>query len=142
MRRVVQLARQHQLFLHSHSDSDAIERQFKQDPANRADGRPAAVAWSRQLFFDARLSASGRVSCATNPRGRFRMGSAPRVGPRRIGADCATRPACWTPPSTAGWVGKAPTTRFGLRAWRHCWQTVRWRRPPPAWPSACVQMPC
>ena len=35
------------------------------DLANRAEGRSAAVAWGRQLFFDSRLSASGRVSCAT-----------------------------------------------------------------------------
>ena len=35
MRSVVQLARQHQLYLHSHSDADAIERQSKQDPNAR-----------------------------------------------------------------------------------------------------------
>ena len=35
MRRVVQLARQYELFLHSHSGADAIERQFAQDPAAR-----------------------------------------------------------------------------------------------------------
>ncbi len=35
MRRVVQLARQHGLALHSHSDADAIERQFRQDPQAR-----------------------------------------------------------------------------------------------------------
>lgn len=35
VRRVVQLAREHKLFLHSHSDADAIERQFKQDPQAR-----------------------------------------------------------------------------------------------------------
>jgi hypothetical protein len=35
MRRVVELARQHRLFLHSHSDADAIERQFRQDPHAR-----------------------------------------------------------------------------------------------------------
>ena len=35
------------------------------DSANRAEGRQAAVTWGRQLFFDPRLSASGRVSCAT-----------------------------------------------------------------------------
>ena len=35
VRRVVQLAREHRLFLHSHSDAEAIERQFKQDPAAR-----------------------------------------------------------------------------------------------------------
>jgi hypothetical protein len=34
-RRVVQLARQHRLYLHSHSDADAIERQFAQDPEAR-----------------------------------------------------------------------------------------------------------
>ena len=35
VRRVVQLAREHRLFLHSHSDADAIERQFRQDPQAR-----------------------------------------------------------------------------------------------------------
>ena len=35
------------------------------DSANRVEGRSAAVAWGRQLFFDPRLSASGHVSCAT-----------------------------------------------------------------------------
>ena len=35
MRRVVELAREHRLFLHSHSDADAIDRQFKQDPGAR-----------------------------------------------------------------------------------------------------------
>ena len=35
VQRVVALAKLHQLFLHSHSDADAIERQFKQDPGAR-----------------------------------------------------------------------------------------------------------
>lgn len=35
MRRVVALAREHRLFLHSHSDADAIDRQFRQDPEAR-----------------------------------------------------------------------------------------------------------
>jgi hypothetical protein len=35
MKRVVQLAREHRLWLHSHSDADAIDRQFRQDPAAR-----------------------------------------------------------------------------------------------------------
>jgi predicted TIM-barrel fold metal-dependent hydrolase len=34
-RRVVQLARERRLYLHSHSDADAIERQFGQDPQAR-----------------------------------------------------------------------------------------------------------
>ena len=43
VRRVVQLARQHQLFLHSHSDADAIERQFAQDPTAR-------ILWAHSGF--------------------------------------------------------------------------------------------
>ena len=35
------------------------------DLSNRAEGRPAAVAWGRQLFSDRRLSASGQRSCAS-----------------------------------------------------------------------------
>jgi len=43
MRRVVQLAREHRLYLHSHSDADAIERQFKQDPGAR-------ILWAHSGF--------------------------------------------------------------------------------------------
>jgi hypothetical protein len=43
MRRVVELARQHRLFLHSHSDADAIERQFRQDP-------DARILWAHAGF--------------------------------------------------------------------------------------------
>lgn len=43
MRRVVQLAREHRLFLHSHSDADAITRQFKQDPQAR-------ILWAHSGF--------------------------------------------------------------------------------------------
>jgi len=43
VRRVVQLAREHKLFLHSHSDADAIERQFKQDP-------DARILWAHSGF--------------------------------------------------------------------------------------------
>lgn len=35
------------------------------DPGNRADGRPAAVAFGRLLFFDLGLSVDGRRSCAS-----------------------------------------------------------------------------
>ncbi len=34
------------------------------DLSNRAEARPAAVAWGRALFADPRLSASGQLSCA------------------------------------------------------------------------------
>ncbi|MGE0310123.1 MAG: amidohydrolase family protein [Lautropia sp.] len=43
MRRVVQLAREHGLYLHSHSDADAIERQFRQDPSAR-------ILWAHSGF--------------------------------------------------------------------------------------------
>jgi hypothetical protein len=46
MRRVVQLAKQHKLFLHSHSDAAAIERHFQQDP-------DARVLWAHSGFDDA-----------------------------------------------------------------------------------------
>ena len=46
VRRVVQLAREHQLFLHSHSDAEAIERQFKQDPEAR-------ILWAHAGFDSA-----------------------------------------------------------------------------------------
>ena len=43
VRRVVQLAKQHKIFLHSHSDADAIERHFKQDP-------DARIVWAHSGF--------------------------------------------------------------------------------------------
>lgn len=43
VRRVVQLAREHRLYLHSHSDADAIERQFRQDP-------DARILWAHAGF--------------------------------------------------------------------------------------------
>ncbi len=43
VRRVVELAREHKLFLHSHSDADAIERQFRQDPNAR-------ILWAHSGF--------------------------------------------------------------------------------------------
>jgi hypothetical protein len=45
MRRVVELAKQHKIFLHSHSDADAIERQFQQDPGAR-------ILWAHSGFDD------------------------------------------------------------------------------------------
>jgi len=42
-RRIVQLAKQHGLFLHAHSDADAIDRIFQQDPGAR-------VLWAHSGF--------------------------------------------------------------------------------------------
>lgn len=55
----------------SEQDIDLIVRHgpwpppAQRDPSNRVSGRPAAIAFGRQLFFDARLSAPGTVSCAS-----------------------------------------------------------------------------
>lgn len=46
VRRVVELAREYRLFLHSHSDADAIERQFSQDPQAR-------ILWAHSGFDSA-----------------------------------------------------------------------------------------
>ena len=35
------------------------------DPSNRVSGKPAAVAFGRRLFFDTRLSVSGKIACST-----------------------------------------------------------------------------
>jgi hypothetical protein len=43
VRRVVQLAKEHRIFLHSHSDADAVERHFRQDP-------DARVLWAHSGF--------------------------------------------------------------------------------------------
>jgi predicted TIM-barrel fold metal-dependent hydrolase len=43
VRRMVQLAKQHRLFLHAHSDIDAVERLFRQDPEAR-------VLWAHSGF--------------------------------------------------------------------------------------------
>ena len=43
VRRVVQLAKQYGLFLHAHSDAEAVERLFKQDPAAR-------ILWAHSGF--------------------------------------------------------------------------------------------
>lgn len=43
LKRVVALARQHKLFLHAHSDADAVERLFKHDPE-------ALILWAHSGF--------------------------------------------------------------------------------------------
>ncbi len=43
VRRMVELAKQYRLYLHSHSDADAIERQFRQDPEAR-------ILWAHSGF--------------------------------------------------------------------------------------------
>ena len=43
VRRMVQLARERKIFIHIHSDADAVERVFKQDPGAR-------VLWAHAGF--------------------------------------------------------------------------------------------
>lgn len=43
VRRMVELAKQHQLFLHAHSEADAVERLFRQDPGAR-------ILWAHSGF--------------------------------------------------------------------------------------------
>lgn len=43
VKRVVQLARENKLYLHSHSDAEAVERQFRQDPTAR-------ILWAHSGF--------------------------------------------------------------------------------------------
>lgn len=57
-RRVVQMARERRLFLHSHSDADAIERQFRQDPEAR-------ILWAHAGFDSA---ANVRAMLRRHPR--------------------------------------------------------------------------
>jgi cytochrome c peroxidase len=49
---------------------------LERDASNRADGRTAAIAFGRALFFDARLSAGGALSCASchRPQRAFQDG--------------------------------------------------------------------
>lgn len=46
------------------------------DPSNRVESMPKAIALGKQLFFDTRLSANGKVSCASchDPKQQFQDG--------------------------------------------------------------------
>nr|MCU0970179.1 cytochrome-c peroxidase [Rubrivivax sp.] len=52
------------------------------DASNRADGQAPAIDYGRALFFDPRLSASGRISCTTchRPESGFQDGLAAARG--------------------------------------------------------------
>lgn len=94
VRRMVELAKQHRLFLHAHSDSDAVERLFRQDPdarilwAHSGFDRPEQVAdmlkrhpklWADLAFRDdpapgGRLAPEWRAVFLTHPD-RFMVGT-------------------------------------------------------------------
>ena len=56
--------------------------QWTRDPSNRASGNPHAVKLGRALFFEPRLSATGKVACATchQPQLGFSDGRARALG--------------------------------------------------------------
>jgi cytochrome c peroxidase len=64
------------------------------DPGNRLSGSPQAIALGQALFFDARLSTNGRVSCASchRPDRAFSDGRARALG--RVEVDRNT-PSLW-----------------------------------------------
>lgn len=51
-------------------------QQAPADPSNRVEAMPQAIALGKQLFFDARLSSNGKVSCASchDPQQQFQDG--------------------------------------------------------------------
>ena len=59
---------------------------FDRDPSNRVSGNAAAIALGRQLFFDTRLSADGKRSCATchDPALAFSDGRERSIGLARV----------------------------------------------------------
>ena len=80
-RRMVQLAKQHELMLHAHSDADAVERLFKQDPEAR-------ILWAHS-GFDRPETGARDAAQAQEPVGRPRLPQRPRrrrQGARRSGA--------------------------------------------------------
>jgi hypothetical protein len=87
MRRIVELAKQNRLFLHSHSDSDAVARHFAQDPTAR-------VLWAHSGFDRIPIRTRWRAtSRRIRPRaccGRIRASS----GPRTCASCCASIRTC------------------------------------------------
>lgn len=78
------------------------------DPGNAAAGNPQAIALGEALFFDARLSAGGRVACASCHRPELAFADAL---PRSIGLEPVERnsPSLWNAVHERwyGWDGAA-----------------------------------
>jgi hypothetical protein len=115
-RRIVELARQHGLFLQSHSDADAIDRFFKQDPGAR-------VLWAHAGF----ASAAAVRDMMRKHKGlwadlalRSEVGSGGRVSPewRAVFVEFPDRfmvgTDTWTPGRWQDIVGHAASSRAWL----------------------------
>ena len=77
------------------------------DPSNRISGKPAAIAFGRALFFDPRLSVSGKVSCATchPPERAWTDGLPHSRGHQRVDRNAPSRscPRTWCRSSGCLW---------------------------------------
>jgi hypothetical protein len=94
MRRMVELAKERKIFLHAHSDADAVERIFKQNPEAR-------VLWAHSGFAQIDkvrdMLAKYKTLWADLA---FRSDQAPSGGSIRLGSSCSsTIPnASWSAP--------------------------------------------
>ena len=115
-RRLVQLAKQHGLVLHAHSDADAVERLFKQWPRGED---PLGAFGLRPAGESARDAAAGTRTC-----GRPRVSQRPRLGRQgepgmARGVHCSFPTASWSAPIRSR--PSAGTTSSSTRTGRAQW---------------------
>ena len=115
------------------------------DPSNRVSGKREAIEFGERLFFDTRLSGSGRFSCGTchvperNWTDNQTRGAAVAPdGPQH--ADAHERAA--RPLRSAG---TARRTACGRRAYARCWTRASWAssaRQSPSWCATTSSSSC
>ena len=115
-RRMVALARQHRLVLHAHSDADAIERLFRQDPEAR-------ILWAHS-GFDRPEAVRDDAAQAPQPVVRPRLPQRPgrgRQGAGRVARRCSPSfpTASWSAPTPSR--PSAGTTSSSTRSWSRAW---------------------
>ncbi len=114
VRRVVELAKQYGLFLHSHSDADAVTRHFQQDPARRRSCGRIRVSSARRRC--ARCCAGIRPCGATWP---FLTLASRTARWRRAGANCSS-----SFPTASCCGGDT----FTPERWHYVIENARWSR--------------
>ncbi|MCW5632151.1 MAG: hypothetical protein KIT17_02345 [Rubrivivax sp.] len=148
VRRVVQLARERRIALHSHSDADAVERQFRQDPSARilwahagfdspANVR-AMLRRHRNLWCDLALRSDHALVDATGGKVESAWREAFLEFPDRfmVGTDTFTPERWFYVGEHARWsrqwladlpreVGEAIAWRNGERLFGEAWNTAR-----------------
>ena len=116
VRRVVELAKQHRIFLHSHSDADAIERHFRQDPdarilwAHSGFDRPERVREMLRKHKNLWCDLAWRTDHAPGAASSTRTGAAAMLEFPTASWSAPTRPR-----PSAGTT--SPSTRGGSRTW-------------------------